>query len=191
MTNILNSARRRLMIGAALLALTATACGNGGQDDAGPSPDGAKASGGPLAKELTFHQVAAVAETRCPEEQPLDGKVNVGVAEGDGCLTLDEPALTVTRTRSVGTADGTRSGIGWTVQISLTESDAAKFADLTGRLSRNKTPGDRVAVLLGGDRLLMAPQVSETIKNGELQFTGYQDRKQAEALATDLGARSS
>lgn len=189
MTNILNSARRRLLIGAALLALTATACGNGGQDDAGSSPDSAKASGGPLAKELTFHQVAAVAETRCPEERAPDGKVTVGVAEGDGCLTLDEPALTVTRTRAVGTADGTRSGIGWTVQVSLTEGDAAKFADLTGRLSRNKTPGDRVAVLLGGDRLLMAPQVSETIKNGELQFTGYQDREQAEALATDLGAR--
>ncbi|MDK1472721.1 hypothetical protein QNO07_04645 [Streptomyces sp. 549] len=188
MTNILHSVRGRLVIGAALLALTATACGGGEKDAGADSAKGAEATGGPLAEKLTFHQVDAVTESKCPEGASADGKATVEVAGGDGCLTLADPALTVSRTRTVETADGTASGIGWTVQVSLTEADATSFADFTARLAKNQAPANRVAVLLGADRLLMAPQVNETIKNGELQFTGYQDRKQAEALAADLGA---
>jgi preprotein translocase subunit SecD len=76
----------------------------------------------------------------------------------------------------------------WKVRVTFREQDRAAFSDLTAKVARQAEPENKVAIVLGADRLVSDVAVREPLSGKSAEITGRFNRNQAEALARALGA---
>ncbi|WFB09010.1 hypothetical protein LRS74_19655 [Streptomyces sp. LX-29] len=107
---------------------------------------------------------------------------------GTSCLTVtprESDGMTITGTLAA-KASLDQYGSGWIVTITLTDADARRFGELSGRLATRTPPSNRVAMIRDG-RLLSAPAVTTAITGGKVQISGSFTPDTARRLAEDLG----
>ncbi|WP_329092923.1 hypothetical protein OG979_03235 [Actinomadura citrea] len=136
----------------------------------------AAASSGPvdLRVPLTFRLVASVSAPPC-----TGGSVTVtGASE---CYTLGSDTLAVRRLEEVKAVppDPARGSPGWSVTLRLTSADTPGFAALTRKAAdafAARTPGGRMAMLVGGTLVSEPAQVMRAITGGQVEINGPADR---------------
>ncbi|WP_157433258.1 SecDF P1 head subdomain-containing protein [Actinomadura rifamycini] len=139
---------------------------------AGPAPRGPVE----LRMPLEFTQVADERQGRpCPS-----GYLPEGTA--DACLQLESGGFQVARVDAIEAARPEHS-MTWGVELTLTGDDAEAFARLTERAAaaRAGTPGQRIAVVVGGE-IISAPVVMQPITGGEVLISGDFTRTQVDDL---------
>jgi SecD-like export protein len=110
-------------------------------------------------------------------------------ADGNGCVRVSaDGGFTVQRLEQVRVRDETDQGNDWTVAVTFRSQDAARFADLTGRLSVLPEPRNQLAIVLGS-RMLSNPTVSDRISGDTAQIATHLTEAEAKGLASQLGAR--
>ncbi|MGI5202628.1 hypothetical protein ACQEU6_13790 [Spirillospora sp. CA-108201] len=140
------------------------------RDDGGGSS--AAASSGPvdLRVPLTFRLVASASAPPC-----AGGAVTV--PGGSECYTLGPDALAVRRLEEVRAVapDPARGSPGWSVALTLTPADAPGFAALTRKGAdafAARSPGGRMAMLVGGTLVSEPAQVMQVITGGQVEING-------------------
>ncbi|TVL90168.1 SecDF P1 head subdomain-containing protein [Streptomyces sp. SAJ15] len=107
---------------------------------------------------------------------------------GTSCLTVtprESDGMTITGTAAA-KASFDEYGSGWIVTVTLTDTDARRFGELSERLATRTPPTNRVAMIRDG-RLLSAPAVTTAITGGKVQISGSFTQDTARRLAEDLG----
>ena len=78
----------------------------------------------------------------------------------------------------------------WMLNVTLTDTGATAFAELTAEASEATPPANKVAVLIDGE-VMSAPAVMESITGGTVQFAVDGDEAEAQAMgAAIMGASS-
>jgi hypothetical protein len=142
--------------------------------------------GGPadLRQPLVLQQVAAVSQAPCAAG-------TLPEASGTSCYRLAGGGMTVRRVERMKVEPPSGGMPSWTIQIGLTKADARAFAVLTAAAARQQpgTPGQQIAMVVGG-RVLSAPAVNGgPITGGSVQITGSFTRSQAEDLVARIAGR--
>ncbi|GAA2907751.1 hypothetical protein GCM10010517_74180 [Streptosporangium fragile] len=117
---------------------------------------------------------------------PCDG-TDLPDTENTACYGLDEGM-------TVGQAVQAKAGAladtdQWVIQVTLNPADAAAFGELTGRLARESSPRNQLAIVIDG-KVVSAPVVEEPIPGGEVQISGDFTRETATAYARRLNGES-
>ncbi|MCW3157852.1 SecDF P1 head subdomain-containing protein [Micropruina sonneratiae] len=163
--------RLKLLLGAIVVAAVSSGCTMPTLLGWGPRPT----------RPLSVHAVIASSPAPCSDA----GLVFPDPANESQCLELDAAAFTVQELRSVeARADGSGA---WVVTLELVHADAEKFETLTGRIAGQTDPRNRLALVLGGDDLVTAPQVAAPITGGTVQISGNFTQQQAQELVGRLG----
>jgi preprotein translocase subunit SecD len=76
----------------------------------------------------------------------------------------------------------------WRVRVTFRESDRAAFSALSEQVVGRPEPEDRIAFVLGDERLISAVRVMTGLSGKSVELPGVSNRNQAEALARALGA---
>jgi preprotein translocase subunit SecD len=139
-----------------------------------PGPD----SGGPNASARLLRTDCDLAPRPAKPDDLIIACDAPGFRYGLGPSEL--PSDAVASASAVQTPDGE-----WAVLVTLTESAADDFAEVTGRLSSARPPLNQLAIVLNG-AVVSAPAVNERIAGGELQISGAFAQQEAEALASSL-----
>jgi hypothetical protein len=109
--------------------------------------------------------------------------------DGGGCVLVSaDGGFAVQQLEQVQVRDETDQGNGWTVAGTFANQDAARFTDLSERLSVLPEPRNRLAIVLGL-RMLSNPTVMERLTGGTAVIATHLTQADAEALARELGAR--
>jgi hypothetical protein len=109
--------------------------------------------------------------------------------DGSGCVQVSaDGGFAVQQLEQVRVRDETDQGNGWTVAVTFASQDAARFTDLSGRLSVLPEPRNRLAIVLGL-RMLSNPTVMERLTGGTAVIATRLTQADAKALARELGAR--
>ncbi|WP_433137895.1 SecDF P1 head subdomain-containing protein [Actinomadura nitritigenes] len=142
--------------------------------------------GGPtdLRQPMTLQQVAAVTQAPCAAG-------TLPEASGTSCYRLAGGGMTVRRVERMKVEPPSGGSTSWTIQIGLTKADARAFAGLTGTAAQQQpgTPGQQIAMVVGG-RVLSAPAVTDgPITGGSVQITGSFTRDRAEDLVARIAGR--
>ncbi|MEV6596813.1 hypothetical protein AB0M36_08120 [Actinoplanes sp. NPDC051346] len=108
---------------------------------------------------------------------------------GSECTRVSaDGGFAVRQLEQVRVRDETDQGNDWTVAVTFASQDAARFADLTGRLSVLPQPRNQLAIVMGM-RMLSNPTVEERITGGSAVIATRLTQAEAKALASELGAR--
>ncbi|MGI5321579.1 SecDF P1 head subdomain-containing protein [Actinomadura nitritigenes] len=137
-----------------------------------------------LRQPMTLQQVAAVSQAPCAAG-------TLPEASGTSCYRLAGGGMTVRRVERMKVEPPSGGTTSWTIQIGLTKADARAFAGLTATAARQQpgTPGQQIAMVVGG-RVLSAPAVNGgPITGGSVQITGSFTRRQAEDLVARIAGR--
>ncbi|GAA0211254.1 hypothetical protein GCM10009527_004080 [Actinomadura nitritigenes] len=164
-----------LLVAAGAAVYLAAGGGDGDGYDGGPTD---------LRQPLTLQQVAAVSQAPCAAG-------TLPEASGTSCYRLAGGGMTVRRVERMKAEPPSGVTTSWTIQIGLTRADAQAFAGLTAAAARQQpgTPGQQIAMVVGG-RVLSAPAVNGgPITGGSLQITGSFTRGQAEDLVARIAGR--
>ncbi|MWA05052.1 hypothetical protein F8568_032755 [Actinomadura sp. LD22] len=142
--------------------------------------------GGPtdLRQPLTLQQVSAVSQAPCAAG-------TLPEASGTSCYRLAAGGMTVRRVEHMKAEPPSGGTTTWTIRIDLTKADARAFAGLTGAAAQQpaETPGQRIAMVVGG-RVLSAPAVTDgPITGGSVQISGAFTRAKAEDLVARITGR--
>lgn len=162
-----------LLVAAGAAVYLATSGGDG--YDGGPTD---------LRQPMALQQVAAVSQAPCAAG-------TLPEASGTSCYRLAGGGMTVRRVERMKVEPPSGGTTSWTIQIGLTKADARAFADLTATAARQQpgTPGQQIAMVVGG-RVLSAPAVNGgPITGGSLQINGSFTRDRAEDLVTRIAGR--
>lgn len=154
----------------------ASACGSSG----GSGSDGASTKS---TKPLRFSAVRDVTSGACPS----DTTSAVDDHEANACLHLGKPEMTVTSVKSATVMSDSQPGI----TIVLKPHDASRLKALTTTLSKQASPQNKLAVILGSSadrRLLTAPAVQAPIAGPGMQIVGDFTEESAKQLVHDLGS---
>lgn len=108
----------------------------------------------------------------------------VGDAEGAQCYRLAEETLTIERVKDLKTIPP-KENPQFAVQLTMYPDDAKAFGELTGRLAKEQTPRNQIAIVVDG-KVVTAPAVMGAITGGEIQITGNFSRPDAEKLVEQL-----
>jgi hypothetical protein len=108
----------------------------------------------------------------------------VGDADGAQCYRLAEETLAIERVKDVKT-EIPQGGTDFAVQLRLYPDDAKAFGELTGRLAKEQTPRNQIAIVVDG-KVVTAPAVMEAITGGEIQIAGNFSRTDADKLVEQL-----
>ncbi|GAA2687672.1 hypothetical protein Apa02nite_035970 [Actinoplanes palleronii] len=110
-------------------------------------------------------------------------------ADGTGCLTVAaDGGFTVRQLDEVQAQDQSDQGNGWAVSVTFAGQDTARFTDLTKQVSALPEPRNQLAIVQG-TRVLSNPTVLEPLTGGTAVITTQMDQAEAQALASELGAR--
>ncbi|MEU9015988.1 hypothetical protein [Actinomadura sp. NPDC048394] len=145
--------------------------------------------GGPadLRQPMVLQQVAAVSQAPCAAG-------TLPEASGTSCYRLAGGGMTVRRVEHMKAEPPSGGATFWTIQIGFTRADGQAFARLTGIAAQQQPnePGQRIAMVVGG-QVLSAPAVTGgPITGGTLQISGDFTRAKAEDLvARIIGRRPS
>jgi|GEM_PF-1990773 len=74
---------------------------------------------------------------------------------------------------------------GWMLNVTLTDTGATAFAELTAEAAEATPPANQVAVLVDGE-VMSAPSVMEAITGGAIQLAVDGDEAEAQALAAAM-----
>lgn len=133
---------------------------------------------GALAEPVRLRQVTALHGTPCRSGELTE--------HGDSprqCYRLGD-GMTITELESISVENSTY-GAGWVIDLSLGTRDAASFADLTGRLVREQSPRNQLAIVVG-HHVVSAPEVQSRISGGEVQIAGSFTQDEAQHLADQI-----
>ncbi|GLZ07887.1 hypothetical protein Acsp03_53530 [Actinomadura sp. NBRC 104412] len=168
-----------LVAGAMLLLLIAGATVVGFQllqDDGDPGPVD-------LRQPLLIQQVAQVQPPPCPAGMLRE-------TAGTECFKLEPGGMTVRRLEEIRLVPPGPQGPEWGIALTLTQTDAAIFGNLTirARTADSGTAANRIAMVVG-DVVVSAPTVTGVITGGQVQISGRFDRPAAERLIERLTGR--
>ncbi|MGA5422986.1 protein kinase domain-containing protein [Streptomyces lavendulocolor] len=76
----------------------------------------------------------------------------------------------------------------WKVRVTFREPDQVAFSDLSAQVAGRAGPENKIAIVLGADRLVSDFVVQERLSGKRAEITAGFNRNQAEALARALGA---
>lgn len=168
-----------LVVGALVLASALGGCGiadrlGGGNGDASPSSAVGPAK---LSRPLELRAVTQQSAAPCAAGLIAD-------TEGTSCYRLAEEKLTIDEVESIKSGPA-QQGTGFVIDLTLNSDDAKAFGDLTGRLSKEQTPRNQVAVVVDG-KVVTAPAVMDAITGGQVQIAGNFTKASAEKLVKQL-----
>ncbi|WP_433511153.1 SecDF P1 head subdomain-containing protein [Nonomuraea sp. CA-143628] len=106
----------------------------------------------------------------------------VGALDGTSCYKLGQG---MTGIRAEKATAGLSGGTTWVVQVTLNNSDSAKFAALTSALYQLPAPRNQLAIVIDG-KAITAPTITQPISGPELEISGAFTRKDATDLARRL-----
>jgi preprotein translocase subunit SecD len=110
-------------------------------------------------------------------------------ADGGGCVHVSaDGGFAVRQLEQVRVRDETDQGNGWTVAVTFASQDAARFTDLSGRVSALPEPRNQLAIVLGA-RMLSNPTVMQQLTGGTAVIATRLTHADAKAVAGELGAR--
>jgi len=110
-------------------------------------------------------------------------------ADGSGCVQVSaDGGFAVRQLEQVRVRDETDQGNGWTVAVTFGSQDAARFTDLSGRVSVLPEPRNQLAIVLGV-RMLSNPTVMQRLTGGTAVIAIRLTHADAKALAGELGAQ--
>ncbi|WP_134324894.1 SecDF P1 head subdomain-containing protein [Cumulibacter soli] len=148
-------------------------------DDTSPASDGQITSKEPL----TIHPVADQAAGECPAvDEP---QLALPDPTSEDCLILDEPAMAPTQFEGVEATLDPNLGA-WVVNLTLIDADSETFGELTAQTAQLDPPQNRIALVLDGSELLVAPVVADRIV-GPVQISGGFSETDAKDIAEALG----
>lgn len=100
------------------------------------------------------------------------------------CYRLAEETLTIERVKDLdsGVPEGSTD---FAIMLTLYPDDAKAFGELTGRLAKEQTPRNQLAVVVG-DKVVTAPAVMDAITGGQVQIAGNFTKADAEKLVQQL-----
>ncbi|GAB3424329.1 SecDF P1 head subdomain-containing protein [Flindersiella endophytica] len=104
----------------------------------------------------------------------------VGDVEGTQCYRLAEETISIERVKDI-KSGVTKGSPEFAVMLTLYPEDAKAFGDLTGRLAKEQSPRNQVAVVVDG-KVVSAPAVMEAIPGGEIQIAGNFTQQSAREL---------
>ncbi|MFB7471603.1 protein translocase subunit SecD [Kitasatospora sp. NPDC056184] len=140
--------------------------------------------------QLTFHPVTATADGPAGPPAADGSRVLADPGLPGGHLRLGPPALTGDGVKDASAVLDTRTGLGWSIDLSFRGSAGDAWARLTGEAAcaAPADPARRVAIVLD-DRVLSAPGVQDSvpcgqgITGGSTQITGGFSADEARDLA--------
>jgi hypothetical protein len=167
--------------GVLVLAGVLSSCGIGpglrelfGDDEPKPTSTVTPATFG---QPLQLRPVAEIAPAPCASGM-------VGDADGAQCYRLADETLTIERVKDIKTVYP-KENPDFAVQLTLYPDDAKAFGELTGRLAKEQTPRNQIAIVVDG-KVVTAPAVMEAITGGEIQLAGNFSRTDADKLVEQL-----
>ncbi|WIM94994.1 hypothetical protein ACTOB_007055 [Actinoplanes oblitus] len=137
---------------------------------------------------LSLYMVRDVLPGPCEPGLP-DSTTRYTSADGSECVRVSaDGGLTARQLEQVRVDDDSAQGNGWTVTVTFGSEDAARFTDLSGRLSVLPRPRNQLAVVLGS-RMLSDPMIEDRLTAGTATIATRLTRDEAQAVAGELGAR--
>jgi len=142
---------------------------------------------------LTFYLVRDVVPGPCgsgtaPATAASPSAPEYTAADGSGCVRVSaDGGFAVRQLEQVRVRDETDQGNGWTVAVTFATQDAARFTDLSGRLSALPEPRNQLAIVLGA-RMLSNPTVMQRLTGGTAVIATRLTQAEAKAVAGELGA---
>ncbi|MFF8288335.1 protein kinase [Streptomyces sp. NPDC016309] len=120
------------------------------------------------------------------ESPPPEGR-SFSSDNRDKCVVAKSTGgMSVERFEDVRTVESETGG--WKIAVTFREADRLAFAELTEQVAGRAAPENKVAIVLGEDRLVSDLVVQEPLSGKNAEITGGFNRNQAEALARALGA---
>jgi SecD-like export protein len=133
---------------------------------------------GKLAEPVQLRPVTALHGAPCQS-----GEVARHSGYAHVCYRLGS-GMTLTALKSIG-VEHPADIDGWAIYLRLRTRDAAKFADLTGRLVGQRSPHDQLAIVVK-HRIVSAPEVQAKITDGYVRIMGDFTQQQAQHLADQI-----
>ncbi|MFC8917078.1 protein kinase [Streptomyces sp. NPDC057116] len=121
------------------------------------------------------------------ESPPPEGRSFTSDNRDECVVAKDTGGMSVQRFQDVRVVRA-RTGDGWKVAVTFRDADRAAFAELTGKVAERPEPENRLAFVLGDDRLVSSFLIMSALTGGNAEITGEFNRNQADALARALGA---
>ncbi|MET7334398.1 hypothetical protein [Nonomuraea sp. NPDC005650] len=106
----------------------------------------------------------------------------VGALDGTSCYKLGQGLTDITAEKAEA---GLSGGVTWVVQVTLNNTDSAKFAALTSALYQLPTPRNQLAIVIDG-KVVTAPAITQPISGPALEISGAFTQKDATDLARRL-----
>jgi hypothetical protein len=128
---------------------------------------------------LQLRPVTEIAQPPC-----ASGLVAGADADEASCYRLADETLTIERVKDLEIVYP-KENPEFAVQLTLYPDDAKAFGELTGRLAKEQSPKNQIAVVVDG-KVVTAPAVMEAITGGDIQITGNFSRPDAEKLIEQL-----
>ncbi|WP_214323783.1 SecDF P1 head subdomain-containing protein [Nonomuraea sediminis] len=106
----------------------------------------------------------------------------VSALDGTSCYKLGQGMTGIAAEKATA---GLSGGTTWVVQVTLNNTDSAKFAALTSTLSQKPAPRNQLAIVIDG-KVITAPAVTQPIPGPALEISGPFTQKDATDLARRL-----